>query len=145
MKTQLQFRIGLVKPVKALVVGRTIKAKDSAWRTAIFGMGGSRKRIGGVRLGTVDGQPLALIAELQSEIDSSEHGIWTIQGEKGLYALIGPAAVYNDAGYGPATLGLSIDRLKELITFAPDVEQMKEGLARTLELQKGDHAGRKLV
>jgi hypothetical protein len=144
MKTQLSLRIGLIKPVKALVVGRTIKATDRAWKEAMFGLGGSRRRIGGIRLGTIDGQPLALIAELQTEV-FHEHGHWTIESEKGLYALIGPAAVYNDAGFGPATLGISIDRLKELVTFNPNVVQMAEGLKRTLALQESDNDGRRLV
>lgn len=145
MKRSFQrFHIGLVKPVKALVVSRSIKATDEAWREAIFGLGGSRKRIGGIRLGTIDGQPLALLCELQTEI-VKESAYWTIESEKGLYAIIGPAAIYNDAGFGPANIGISIGRLKELVTFNPDVEQMAEGLRRTLELQESDDAKRRLV
>jgi hypothetical protein len=144
MKTQLSLRIGLIKPVRALVVGRTIKATDRAWKEAMFGLGGSRRRIGGIRLGMIDGQPLALIAELQTEIVQG-HGYWTIDSENGLYAIIGPAAVYNDVGYGPATLGISIDRLKELVTFNPNVVQMAEGLERTLALQESDDGQRRLV
>lgn len=132
MKTQLQFRIGLVKPAKELVVGRSIKATDKAWREAIFGLGGSRKRIGGVKIGAVDGQPLAVIAELQTEVRPGTP-IWTIQGEHGIYAIAGPAAVYNDLGYGPATLGISLDRLKDLVAFNPEWAALKEGLRRTLE------------
>lgn len=144
MKQLMQFRIGLVKPVKRLVVGRTIKATDKAWREAIFGFGGTRKRLGGVRLGTVDGQPLALIAELQTAV-VSEGSPWVIRGGDRSYALIGPAAVYNDAGYGPATLGISIDRLKELVDFEPDEALMAEALRNTTDLEGEDHAGRKLV
>jgi hypothetical protein len=139
LKSHLQFRIGLVKPDKRLIVGRTIKATDHAWRTAIFGMGGSKKRIGGVKIGAIDGQPLALIAELQTEVLPGLP-IWTIQGEHGIYGIAGPGAVYNDLGYGPATLGISIDRLMDLVDFDPEPEAMKEGLRRTLEARSQGNA-----
>lgn len=144
MKTDFKIRIGLVKPVKALVVGRTIKTTDRAWKEAMFGLGGSRKRIGGVRLGTIDGQPLALIAELQSEIVQGR-GIWTIDAEKGPFAFIGVAAVYNDAGFGPASLGISIDRLKELVSFFPSPEKLEQALRRTKDVEESDDIGRRLV
>lgn len=136
---ELSFAIGLVKPVKGLVVKRIIKATDRAWREAIFGLGGSKKRIGGVRLGTIDGQPLALIAELQTEARSNSP-IWTFQAKGGVLAFMGPAAVYNDAGFGPASLGISIDRLKELVDFLPDPVTLPDGLRRTLDMRR-DHAG----
>jgi hypothetical protein len=126
------FSIGLVRPVKARVFKATIRATDRAWRTAIFGMGGSNKRIAGARIGVVDGQPLAVIAELQSEC---AHGtpVWTIETEAGLWAFIGPAAIYNDAGFGPATLGITRDRLAEIVKFNPDPVALQEGLQRTIE------------
>jgi hypothetical protein len=147
VKQQFYFRIGLIKPVKALIVGRTIKASDKAWREAIFGFGGTRKRLGGVKLGTVDGQPLAMIVELQTaKFDRLPAGApWVIRGEKRMYALLGPAAVFNDAGFGPATLGISIDRLKELVTFDPDAETLGEALRQTHELEDTDDDGRKLI
>lgn len=132
MKTQLRFRIGLVKPGKAFVRDQVIKATDWAWRTAIFGMGGTRKRIGGAKIGVVDGQPLAVIVELQAEVP---HGspVWTIETETGLWAFCGPGAVFNDAGFGPASLGIPLERLKSIVTFNPEAKALEEGLRRTLE------------
>ena len=144
MKTQLTFRIGLIKPAKALVVGRSIKATDRAWREAIFGFGGTRKRLGGIKLGMVDGQPLALICELQTE-STTTGAPWVITGAERPYALVGPAAVYNDAGFGPATLGISIDRLREIVRFDPDPTLLLAALRNTRELEDEDNAGRKLV
>ena len=132
MKAQLRFSIGLVKPSKRLVARRQIKATDRAWREAIFGLGGSRKRIGGAQIGMIDGQPIAVIAELPEEVDTDlPH--WAIETTEGLWAFVGPAAVYNDAGYGPASLGLALDRLRELVLFDLDAETLQSGLRRTLQ------------
>ena len=132
MKRQLQFRIALVKPAKKLVVGRTIKATDHAWRSAIFGLGGSRKRIAGIKFGMIDGQPIAALTELQENVETGAP-VWTIETPRGLFAFAGPGAVYNDLGYGPGTLGLSIDRLREMVSFDPDPATLQEALRRTLD------------
>lgn len=131
-KVQDAFRVGIIKPGKRIVARIPIKATDRAWRTAIFGLGGSSKRIGGVQIGNIDGQPLAVIGELPEEVD---HDLphWAIETDQGLWAFIGPCAIYNDAGYGPATLGLTADRLRELVQFDLDPEVMQEGLRRTLQ------------
>lgn len=139
MRAQLQFGIGLVKPTKARIFRRVVKATDKAWREAIFGMGGSRKRIAGARIGPVDGQPLAVIVELQSEC-SPGTACWTIRTDKGLFAFAGPGAVYNDAGFGPATLALPLERLEAIVEFDPDPKALEEGLRRTLESRSPDNA-----
>lgn len=139
MKTQLRFSIGLVKPVKCIVSRRQIKATDRAWKEAIFGLGGSSKRIAGAQIGTVDMQPLAVIAELPDAVADGTP-IWTIQTDTGLYAFAGPAAVYNDAGFGPATLGIPIERLREIITFNPDPDAIQDGLRRTIKSRSRDDA-----
>lgn len=130
--SQMRFRIGLVKPVSRMIVGRTIKATDKAWREAIFGLGGSRKRIAGLKFGNVEGQPLAVITELQENIAPGTP-VWTIETPRGLFAFAGPGAIYNDMGFGPGSLGVGIDRLKELIQFDPDPVALQEALQRTLE------------
>jgi hypothetical protein len=145
MKTQFKIRIGLIKPVRRMVVGRTIKATDRAWREAMFGLGGSRRRLGGVRLGVVDGQPLALIVELQTERITDGGSPWVITGGERSYAMIGPAAVYNDAGFGPADLGISLDRLKEMVRFDPDPTLLEAALRNTKELEDSDDVGRRIV
>lgn len=127
--------IAIVKPNKAIVARHVIKATDRAWRTAIFGLGGSSKRIAGARLGTVLGQPLSVICELPAMVKPGTP-IWTIQGAIGLFAFAGPAAVFNDAGYGPANLGLSVDQLRGLIGFDPDPIALAEGLANTLKARE---------
>lgn len=134
-----QFGIGLVKPVKATCFRRSIKATDRAWREAIFGFGGTKRRIGGAQIGAVDGQPLAVIAELPDTLADGTP-IWTIETEAGLFAFAGPAAVYNDAGFGPATLGLDVERLREIITFDPDPEKIEDGLRRTIQTRSRDDA-----
>jgi len=136
------FRIGLVKPAKQMVVGRSIKATDKAWREAIFGLGGSRKRIGGIKLGTVHGQPLALLAELQTEVRDGLQ-VFLIQGEHCTYGIAGPAAVYNDLGYGPATLGISMNQLQALVTFDPSPEALADALRRTAEWSQNANAAQR--
>jgi hypothetical protein len=131
MKVQLSFRIGIVKPVKRIIAGRTIKATDRAWREAIFGLGGSKKRIGGAKIGAVDSQPLAVIAQMPE--DAGDGPAWTISTDVGVWGFIGPAAVYNDASFGPATLGISVDRLREIVTFDPDPSELSAALAQTLK------------
>jgi hypothetical protein len=128
----VEFRVGIVKPVKRMVFRTTIRATDRAWRTAIFGMGGSKKRIAGAKIGVVDGQPLAVIGELPEEVADGTP-VWTITTEQGLWAFAGPCAIFNDAGFGPATLGISRDRLVEIVGFDPDPAALEEGLQRTLE------------
>lgn len=132
MKRQTYFRIGIVRPGKAVVLDQRIKATDRAWRTAIFGMGGSKKRIAGAKLGMIDGQPIAVIGELPDEVVEGTP-IWTIQADDGLFAFAGNCAVYNDLGYGPATLGLDLERLRELINFDPEPEALQDGLRRTIQ------------
>lgn len=139
MQAPQRFAIGLVKPVKANVYRRAIKATDRAWREAIFGFGRTNKRIGGVQIGVVDGQPLAVIGEMPDAVAEGTP-IWTIETESGLFAFAGPAAVYNDAGFGPATLGLDTDRLREIITFDPDPEKIEEGLRRTIQSRSREDA-----
>lgn len=134
-----KFVIGLVRPHRENVFTRSIKATDRAWREAIFGMGGSKKRIGGAKIGSVDGQPLAVIAELP-EATAARLPYWTIKTDAGLWAFAGPAAVYNDAGYGPATVGLTVDRLRELVDFNPEPQAMAEGLRRTLDARSQPNA-----
>jgi hypothetical protein len=135
MKTQFRFRVAVVRPGKRIVAGQTVKATDHAWRTAIFGMGGSRRRLGRAHVGMIDGQPIAVIAELPETVEEGTP-VWTLTTEKGLWAFSGPAAVHNDAGFGPAPIGISLDRLKEAICFDPDPAALAKGLKKTLE-QRG--------
>lgn len=139
MKTQLSFHIGVVKPNKRVVRLEMVKAKDSAWRRAIFGFGGSSKRIGGAVIGMVDGQPLSVIGELPDTV-ADETPVWTITTDRGLFAFAGPCAVFNNAGFGPATLGITRIRLQSIVDFDPSPENMIAGLKRTLEARSQDHA-----
>lgn len=140
MKQQIRFTIGIVRPAKKLTLVQTIKATDRAWRTAIFGMGGSRKRIGGARIGNLHGQPLAVIAELPEEVDHDQPH-WAIETDDGLWAFIGPAAIYNDAGFGPATLALSHGELRDAVKFDLDVDALQDGLRRTLQVRGREEDG----
>lgn len=131
MKPQMTFAIGLVKPVKRRVFRRFIKATDKSWREAIFGLGGSRKRIARASIGTIDGQPIRVICELQTEI--VEGVPWMIRSDTDTFAFVGPAAVYNDAGYGPASLGIALDQLEARVTFDPEPDVLKKALQATAE------------
>lgn len=127
-----RFTIGLVKPARRSVLKQTIRATDRAWRTAIFGLGGSRKRIAGAKIGIVDGQPLAVIGELPEMVREGTP-VFTIETENGLYAFAGPCAVYNDLGFGPGTLGITRERLAEIVKFDPDPAALQDGLRRTIQ------------
>lgn len=130
--SKLRFSVGLIKPVKRLVVRRQILATDRAWREAIFGLGGTQKRIGGARIGLVGAQPLAVIAELPEEVDQDAPH-WSIETDAGLWAFIGPGAVYNDAGFGPANLGITLETLQSIVRFDLPMDELQEGLRRTLQ------------
>lgn len=131
------FRIAIIKPVKRVILRVPVKATDRAWRTAIFGMGGGSRRLGGVRLGLIGISRVALIAELQSEVADGTP-VWTIRTDRGLFAIAGPAALFNDIGFGPAALTATPDELNEAINFDPSTEDMVAGLAATLEARNPD-------
>lgn len=132
MASILAFRIAVVKPNRRVVLFPRIRATDRAWRTAIFGIGGSSKRIGGAKIGAVRGQPLAVIGELPEEVEP-HLPVWTIETESGLYAFAGPCAVYNDAGFGPASIGIDRATLESIVAFDPEPERLAAGLKKTLE------------
>lgn len=132
MKVQQYFAIGIVKPGKAFVARVRIKATDKEWRKAIFGMGGTKKRIAGARGFTIDGQPIAVIGELPDEVADGTTA-WLLRTDKGVYGFLGPCAVYNDAGFGPATLGITVDRLRECVEFDVPPERMQEALRSTIQ------------
>ncbi len=126
-----RIRICVVKPDKGTICLRQIKATDQAWREAMFGIRARKTRIAGARLGLIGIWPVATIVELPSEVEPDTK-IWTIRTDEGLFALAGPGAVYNDAGFGPASIGVPLDDLRRRIQFNPDPAEVEEGLARTL-------------
>jgi hypothetical protein len=127
----LFFNIAIIKPNRRTIVTQQIKATDRAWRTAIFGLGGSKRRIGGAQLGPVLNQPLAVIGELPEEVRAGAP-VWTIRTDRGLFGFAGPCAVFNDAGFGPASIGLTRDNLLSIVEFDPDPAALAEGLKNTL-------------
>lgn len=136
-KTVGFFRVALIKPTKRVISRVPIKATDRAWRTAIFGMGGGRKRLGGVRLGSLGISRVALICELPSEV-APNTPVWTIRTDLGLFAIAGPAALYNDIGFGPATLTATEEEVRSAINFDPDPAEMAAGLQATLTARDPD-------
>jgi hypothetical protein len=129
MKGVMRFSIGLVKPVKALAFKRSVRATDRAWKEAIFGLGGSSKTLASAVIGCVDGQPLKVIVESQATVRPGTP-IWTIETDAGLWAFAGNGAVFNDAGYGPAALGIGLERLREIVIFNPEPKALHEALER---------------
>lgn len=126
------FRVAIIKPVKKAILRLPVKATDRAWRTAIFGMGGGSKRLGGVRLGLIGISRVALICELPSEVADGTP-VWTITTDLGLFAIAGPAALYNDIGFGPAALTVTDEELRVAVNFDPDPDEMAAGLAATIK------------
>lgn len=136
-KTIGRFQVAIIKPVKKVIVRLPVKATDRAWRTAIFGMGGGSKRIGGVRLGLIGISRVALICELPGEVAAGTP-VWTIKTDLGLFAIAGPAALYNDIGFGPAALTVTPEELRDAVNFDPDPEEMRAGLEATINARNPD-------
>lgn len=129
------FGIAIVRPSRKAVIEKTVKASDRAWRNAIFGLGGSKIALGRAQIGQIDGQPLAVLCQhFRDWPADAPH--WSIRTDRGLFAFAGPAAIYGNAGFGPAAILARRESLEAAIEFDPDPATLAEGLKRTTEERK---------
>ena len=98
-------RVLLVRPEKKLVASVRIEATDKGFRKMLFGLRGASRRLGQTRLGVTE-QQQAMVA-ISEFYDGAEGAPWAFQRDDGtLCPFLGPAVVYSDIGYGPASLAM---------------------------------------